>query len=221
MLIPTNEMSELLLKLEHDAGSITEQEWRTLVPRQAIDVGVYKADANIWPLAHEAAMTGKLPAGFSDWGIVCAINGLTVAHTAAIHNTLPEGFSLWNLYSEKGPARVEFPVASITLAVRCPGYFEFFERQRLQQGFGKDIFELPLILPDGPILSTVAHLYVNRATLPADVDLWHLRNYRGVTVAHRAALAKTLPKDFSHWEWVDDQGRSVRDYLEVAKVRDT
>jgi hypothetical protein len=54
-----------------------------------------------WTLAHEAAASGCLPAGFDRWELAHEKN-VTVAHIAATGRHLPEGFSKWDLGDKWG-----------------------------------------------------------------------------------------------------------------------
>jgi len=146
----------------------------------------------------EAARTGTLPEGFSDWEI-CDPVGRTVAHEAALYGHLPADFGRWEVRDREG--------WSVAHNAAMEGH--------LPKGF--DQWELSD--EDG---NSVAHEAARIGGLPADFDNWALHNDNFFAVAHMAAIHGHLPKGFDQWDIRDDwdvrgkAGNTVAQYAAEA-----
>jgi hypothetical protein len=137
--------------------------------------------------AHEAAGTGTLPSGFSQWDLT-NFGGWTVAHIAAREGHLPKDFTLWELTSRSGVTVAHEAVAEGNLP-------EDFDRWELADGEGW----------------TIAHAAAVRGLLPKGAVPWELADKNGWTVAHAAARTGRLPEDIplDVLKLTDGKGRTV------------
>ena len=125
-----------------------------------------------WTRAHEGALHGNLPKGFTQWEIADD-DGWTVAHVAAEYGNLPEGFDRWELANEDGWTVAHEAALQGTLP-------KGFDRWDLADKYGR----------------TPAHMAAARGHLPKDFNKWDLADKGGRTVRQ---IADEWAKKFAEW----------------------
>jgi ankyrin repeat protein len=193
------------------------------------------ADGNGWTVAHVAASFTTLPNGFDKWSLADG-NGCTVAHAAVQYGHLPKEFRLWELSDIDGQTVAHIAASHGHLPEDVPDYVLGLVNAKNKKTVAETVMGC-IWTPASLLARALAFMQrweetkewawttKDKVVNQSDADSLGLPKFlqrvqkenvgdaksdlRTFDEAVRLARQKTLPERFDHWDWADENGRTV------------